>query len=152
MATRTTTVAIAVIIGTLAGPVTKHLLKIPMYTSIVGCLRSGSRDTLFEAEFNAAKTTREAVRKTDVVTCCYLRDNNFMIDWQKTLIDASIAEGVRRYVACNYYSMHVVSFWQRRICPSSIKSRGKIRRCSPRKCKNTQRLTSKSDNCPLADH
>ena len=75
-----------------------------------------------------------------------------MIDWQKTLIDASIAEGVPRYVASDYYSMHVVSFWQRRICPFSINSRGKIRRRSSRKYKNTQRLTSKLDNCPMADH
>jgi nucleoside-diphosphate-sugar epimerase len=111
MATATTTVAIAGITGTLAGLITKHLLKHPNVhinglcrtpSKLPDHLRSESRITLFQAQSNDVKTIREAVREADVVICCYLGDNTLMIDGQKTLIDAGIAEGVPRYVASDY--------------------------------------------------
>jgi hypothetical protein len=111
MATTTTIVAIAGITGTLARLITNHLLKhlnvhinglCRTPSKLPNYLRSDSRLTLFQADSNNTKVIREAVRKADVVICCYLGDNTLMVDGQKTLIDACIAEGVPRYIASDY--------------------------------------------------
>jgi NAD(P)H-binding len=108
MATATTTVAIAGITGALARLITEHLLKHPNVhinglcrkpSKLSKAILSDSRLTIFQAGANDTETIRQAVHKADVVICCYLGDNAVMVDGQKTLIDACIAEGVPRYIA-----------------------------------------------------
>lgn len=107
----TTTIAIAGITGTLARLITKHLLKHPSVhinglcrtpSKLSASLRSNPRLTVFQCEANETTVIREAVRKVDAVICCYLGDNNVMVEGQKHLIDACIAEGVPRYIASDW--------------------------------------------------
>ncbi|KAH7187523.1 NmrA-like family protein [Fusarium oxysporum] len=108
----TITIAIAGITGTLGRLITKHLLSHPD-VHINGLCRNPSklplslqtdpRLTLFQANASDVKVIRRALRKADVAICCYLGDaTTVMVDGQKTLIDACIDEGVRRYIASDW--------------------------------------------------
>lgn len=111
MAPPITTVSIAGITGTLAGLITKHLLKRPdVYirgfcrnpSKLPDSLRSHPRLTLFKGAFTDMEIIREAVRGANVAICCYMGPDALMVDGQKLLIDACIAEKVPRYVASDY--------------------------------------------------
>ncbi|KAF4631212.1 hypothetical protein G7Y89_g6920 [Cudoniella acicularis] len=106
-----TTVAIAGITGTLAKLITKHLLSKPNVNIKGFCrnpsklptsLRTNPRLTIFEGTFNDTNLLRETVRSADVTICCYMGPDSLMIDGQKLLIDACIAEQVPRYIASDY--------------------------------------------------
>lgn len=108
----TITIAIAGITGTLGRLITKHLLSHPdvhingLYrnpSKLPLSLQTDPRLTLFQANASDVKVIRRALRKADVAICCYLGDaTTVMVDGQKTLIDACIDEGVRRYIASDW--------------------------------------------------
>lgn len=111
MGTCYTTVAIAGITGTLAKLITKQLLRRPNVhikgfcrnpSKLPHSLRSNSRLTLFQGAFENTAVIREAVQGADVTICCYMGDNDLMVDGQKILIDACIAEKVPRYIASDF--------------------------------------------------
>ena len=106
-----TTIAIAGLTGTLGRLIAKHLLKhsniringlcrdpskLPVH------IRTDTRVTLFQADATNVEAIRKALQDAHVAICCYLGDNNLMVDGQKTLIDACIAEGVTRYIASDW--------------------------------------------------
>jgi putative NADH-flavin reductase len=106
-----TTVAIAGITGKLARLIVEHLLKRPD-VKIHGICRKPSKlpETLlddprldvFQTEATDSEVIKKALIGVEVVICCYLGDESVMIDGQKTLIDACIAEGVSRYIASDF--------------------------------------------------
>jgi saccharopine dehydrogenase-like NADP-dependent oxidoreductase len=112
MATTTaTTIAIAGLTGTLARLITTHLLKHPNIhinglcrkpSKLPKSLHSNPHVTIFRTDANDTETIRESLRGADVAICCYLGDDTLMVDGQKTLIDACIAEGVPRYIASDW--------------------------------------------------
>lgn len=63
---------------------------------------SDSRVKLFNADSNNVQGLRAALSGTDVCVCCYNGPNELLVDGQRTLIDACIAENVPRYVASDY--------------------------------------------------
>ena len=107
----TITVAIAGFTGKFARCVTTHLLTHPQ-VQIKGFCRNPSklpdfmsnnpRVTVIKGDSSDLAACRDAVRHADVIICSYLGDDNLMIEGQKTLIDASIAEKVPRYIASDY--------------------------------------------------
>ena len=102
------TIAIAGMTGRFANMMVKHLLAKPnVYINgiarnpgkVPADVRRNERVKLFTAESNDVASIREALRGATVCVCCYLGDNTFMVEGQKVLIDACIAEKVPRYVA-----------------------------------------------------
>lgn len=108
-----TTIAIAGITSKLALKTATHLLKQPHIT-IHGLARTPSklpaditdhpRVKLFTVGASEADVPaiQSALKGTSTVICFYLGDNSLMVEGQKRLIDASIAEGVSRYFASDY--------------------------------------------------
>ena len=103
-----TTVFIAGLSGKFARKLAGHLLAKPE-VRVHGTARSPSklpselsnnpRVTVFQADASDENTIRKALKGSSVSICCYLGDNDLMYEGQKRLIDASIAEGVPRYIA-----------------------------------------------------
>ncbi|KAF7920056.1 hypothetical protein EAE99_008177 [Botrytis elliptica] len=108
----TTMIAIAGFTGRMARLITKFILQDHPDAIIHGICRSASkvdenirlnpRVRLFEASSIDISTIRTALAGTSVCICCYLGDSKLMIDGQKILIDACIAENVSRYIASDY--------------------------------------------------
>jgi hypothetical protein len=106
-----TTVAIVGVTGKFARLLTNHLLSKPSIY-IHGICRSPSkvsseisshpRVSIFQASSNDIPAIRKGLQGSSVTICCYLGDNELMEDGQKDLIDASIAEGVPRYIAADW--------------------------------------------------
>ncbi|KAJ5876568.1 hypothetical protein N7455_000033 [Penicillium solitum] len=105
------TVGIAGITGKFARLVGNHLCKSPN-VQIRGLCRNASklpqqfrespRVNIVQGESSDLETLRSFVGGCDVVICCYLGDNNLMIEGQKLLVDACELENVGRYVASDY--------------------------------------------------
>lgn len=107
-----TTIAIAGFTGKMARLITTFLLKNHSNVKIHGIcrsidkvaanLRSHPNITLFHATSSDIPGLRRALASASVCICAYLGDDTLMIDGQKTLIDACIAEGVPRYIASDW--------------------------------------------------
>lgn len=107
-----TTVAIAGFTGKMARLITMYLLENHSSVKIHGIcrsidkvpaiLRSNPNITLFQTTSTDIPGLRLALTGTSVCICAYLGDDTLMIDGQKTLIDACIAEDVPRYVASDW--------------------------------------------------
>lgn len=107
-----TKIAIAGFTGKLARLITASLLQQRPNVSIYGICRSpekvdksllsNSHVKVFGVSCTDIVALRHALAGTDVCICCYLGDDTLMIDGQKTLIDACIAEGVDRYIAADW--------------------------------------------------
>lgn len=105
------TVGIAGITGKFARLVVKYLCNSPD-VQIRGLCRNASklpehfrrspRVTIVQGESSDVEVLRTFVRGCDVVICCYLGDNDLMIDGQKLLVDVCDQEGVGRYIASDY--------------------------------------------------
>ena len=103
-----TTVFIAGLTGKFARMLAGYLLAKPN-VRINGTARSPSklpselsnnpRVTVFQADADDLSTIRKALKGSSVAVCCYLGDNDLMLEGQKKLIDASIQEQVPRYIA-----------------------------------------------------
>ncbi len=61
---------------------------------------------IFTAKVDDAGALRRAVRDTSICVCCYMGDDSVLVEGQKALIDACIAEGVSRYVASDWSFDH----------------------------------------------
>ena len=102
------TVAIAGITGGLGRLIAEYLLAKP-YVRVQGLcrtpaklpqsLREEPRLTIHTASSTDIAALRNAVNGADVTICCYLGPHDLMVNGQKMLIDACIAEGVPRYIA-----------------------------------------------------
>ena len=57
---------------------------------------------VFQGSAFEAEKVPPFVKGCDVVVCCYLGDDNVMVDGQKLLIDIAESEGVSRYVASDW--------------------------------------------------
>ncbi|ETS77254.1 hypothetical protein PFICI_11128 [Pestalotiopsis fici W106-1] len=105
------TVGIAGITGKFARLVVNHLLK-ETEVQIRGFCRNANKlpeetrtrpnITIIEGEATDVDKLRQFAQGCDVVVCCYMGDDNLMIDGQKLLIDACEVENVVRYVASDY--------------------------------------------------
>ena len=108
------TIAIAGFTGRLARLTTTALLARYPDVKIHGIARSPEKvDPKFSSAKNVKvlaaaaddmKALRTALRGVDACICCYLGDSSVMLDGQKMLIDACIAEQVPRYFASEYAS------------------------------------------------
>ena len=108
------TISIAGISGKMGGLIADALLLKYPEAMIHGMCRSPSKVhqrisshpnvTLFQAESTDSAACRAAVAGTSVCICCYLDlfDSTLMVEGQKRLIDACIAEGVPRYIASDW--------------------------------------------------
>ncbi|CAH0040677.1 unnamed protein product [Clonostachys rhizophaga] len=103
-----TTVAIAGITGSLGKLIAEYLLAKPNVrirglcrtpTKLPQSLRDEPRLTVYATSSTDIATLRDALRGSDITICCYLGPSSLMVDGQKLLIDACIAEGVPRYIA-----------------------------------------------------
>lgn len=65
-------------------------------------LSENSRLKICKAEANDSTALRSALKGVSTCVCCYLGDDSLMIDGQKTLIDACVAEKVTRYFASDF--------------------------------------------------
>lgn len=109
------TVAIAGITGKLGQLIAKAVLGYPQ-AKIQGLCRDKSklsteissdpRVTITQGASDDPATARKAVQGSDVVICAYLGPNDFMVQSQKTLIDAAEAEKVPRYIASDWSLDH----------------------------------------------
>jgi hypothetical protein len=107
-----TSIAIAGFTGKMARLITTSLLQNHPNVKIHGIcrspdkidenLRSNPNITIFGATSNDIPVLRRALAGTSVCICAYLGDNTLMIDGQKALIDACIAEDVPRYIASDW--------------------------------------------------
>lgn len=105
------TVGIAGITGKVALLVAKYLLQRPN-VNIRGYCRSPDRVpprllndprfTLIQGQVDDVAALREFAKGCDVVACCYLADNDVMVDAQKLLIDICEEQRVDRYIASDY--------------------------------------------------
>jgi hypothetical protein len=105
-------IAIAGFTSRLARLITRNLLDNHPQVSIHGICRSPSKVAseikslpnvkLFQAEWNDKSAIKQAVSGTDVCISCYHGDDALMHDGQKVLIDASIEQGVPRYIASEW--------------------------------------------------
>ncbi|KAI2617743.1 nmrA-like family protein [Hypoxylon sp. NC1633] len=103
------TVGIAGITGRFARQLASALLKYPQVT-IKGYCRDpskvpqaiSSKVSLAKGDGYDVSASRSFVTGCDVVVCCYLGDNELMVEGQKVLIDACAAEGIPRYVASDW--------------------------------------------------
>lgn len=107
----TTKIAIAGITGKMGQLILKALLAKPSVqihaiarnpSKLDEALKSNSRVHIFEAASDDAAALRKGVAGTSACICCYLGDNTLMVEGQKTLIDACIAEKVPRYIASDW--------------------------------------------------
>lgn len=106
------TVAIAGITGKLGTLITENILKASSQVQIRGFCRDKSkvpvdlstnpRVSIVEGQSDDTDAARRAVRGSNVVLCCYLGDDNLMIEGQKILIDAAVAEKVSRFCASDF--------------------------------------------------
>lgn len=103
-----TTVAIAGITGSLGRLIAEYLLAKPNVrvhglcrtpSKLPSQLRNERRLTIHTTSSTDITALRAAVHGAHVVICCYLGPPSLMVDGQKLLIDACIAEGVPRYIA-----------------------------------------------------
>ena len=103
-----TTIFVAGLTGKFARLLAGHLLAKPNVringtartpSKLPDNLSSNPRVTVFQADADDTTTIRKALKGSSVAICCYLGDNDLMFQGQKKLIDASIAEGVPRYIA-----------------------------------------------------
>ncbi|KAJ5618169.1 nmrA-like family protein [Penicillium hordei] len=86
------TVGIAVTTGNLC----QNASKLPQH------FRESPRVTIVQGESSDLETLRSFVGGCDVIICCYLGDNNFMVEGQRLLVDACELENIGRYVASDY--------------------------------------------------
>ncbi|OGM42488.1 NmrA-like family protein [Aspergillus bombycis] len=105
------TVGIAGITGKFARRVVSHLLKHSDVTIRGYCrdpskvpesISSSEKVTLFKGDAFDKGAIRTFAQGCDVLICCYLGDNQLMIDGQKILIDACEEQGVPRYIASDW--------------------------------------------------
>ncbi|OMP84326.1 hypothetical protein BK809_0000333 [Diplodia seriata] len=118
------TVGIAGITGKFARCLASHLLKHPD-VSIRGYCRNASKVSaplqsspqvsIIQGEAFDADQVRAFVSDLDVVVCCYLGDDNLMVEGQKTLIDACEEQKVPRYIASDwsldYTKLEIGQLW-----------------------------------------
>jgi hypothetical protein len=107
-----TKVSIVGFTGKLATLITKSLLAKHPAIQIHGIARTLSKVDatfssnpnikLFEAASNDTAALSAVIAGTDICICCYLGSYELMVEGQKTLIDASIAEKVPRYIASDW--------------------------------------------------
>lgn len=107
-----TTITIAGFTGKMARLITTFLLQNHPNVQIHGicrsidkvpaALRSNPSITLFHTTSTDTPGLRRALVGASVCICAYLGDDTLMIDGQKTLIDACIAEDVPRYIASDW--------------------------------------------------
>lgn len=104
-------VTIAGLTGKMAQLIAKHLLASPGVkvrglcrtpSKLPESLTSNPRLSVFQADSNDISTIRSALKGSDAAICCYLGDAHVMVEGQKHLIDACIAERVPRYVASDW--------------------------------------------------
>ncbi|KAF3926066.1 hypothetical protein ABW20_dc0109394 [Dactylellina cionopaga] len=104
-------VGIAGITGKFARVLASSLLKYPGVTIKGYCrdpskvpqpLSSNSNVSLIKGEAFDTNSINSFVSDCDTVVCCYLGDDNLMVEGQKVLIDACAANGVPRYVASDW--------------------------------------------------
>jgi hypothetical protein len=104
-------VAIAGLTGKMAQLIAKHLLASPGVkvrglcrtpSKLPESLTSNSRLSVFQADANDIEVIRSALKGLNAAICCYLGDADVMIQGQKHMIDACIAENVPRYVASDW--------------------------------------------------
>ncbi|CAM1501353.1 Fc.00g105150.m01.CDS01 [Cosmosporella sp. VM-42] len=102
------TVAIAGITGSLGRLITEYLLAKPNIrirglcrtpSKLPESIRADTRLIVHTTSSTDIAALRAAVSGADVAICCYLGPHSLMVDGQKLLIDACIAEGVPRYIA-----------------------------------------------------
>lgn len=108
----TTIIAIAGFTGRMGRLITSFILQDHPDATIHGICRSANkldastrcnpRVKIFEASSTDSAALQAALAGTSVCICCYLGDSKLMVDDQKTLIDACIAEDVPRYIASDY--------------------------------------------------
>lgn len=65
-------------------------------------LRANPKVHVHQASSDDSAALSKALAACDICICCYLGDDNLMIQGQKTLIDACIASNVPRYLASDY--------------------------------------------------
>jgi hypothetical protein len=65
-------------------------------------LKTNKNVKIFAASASDTNEIRKALSGASVCICCYLGDDNLMVDGQKLLIDACIAEKVPRYIASDW--------------------------------------------------
>ncbi|KAF2163962.1 hypothetical protein M409DRAFT_57066 [Zasmidium cellare ATCC 36951] len=107
-----TKVAIAGLSGKIGSLIAQSLLKHHPTVQINGIVRSPSKVAttiasnsnvhIHQADPSNPSALRKALANVDVCICCYLGDNELMVQGQKTLIDACIAEKVPRYIGSDY--------------------------------------------------
>ena len=107
-----TTVAIAGFTGRLARLITDALLRNHPDAVIHGICRSPQKVDaklksdpsvkVFQASSDDSEAIKHGVEGAGVCICCYLGDNNLMVDGQKVLIDARIASNVPRNIASDW--------------------------------------------------
>lgn len=105
------TVGVAGITGKFARVLTSFLLKnsevfVKGYcrepSKVPSSFSSNSRVSLAKGDGFDTSAIRSFVTGCDVVVCCYLGDDELMVNGQKLLIDACASEGVPRYVASDW--------------------------------------------------
>ncbi|PVH75921.1 NAD(P)-binding protein [Cadophora sp. DSE1049] len=107
-----TTIAIAGFTGKLANMITKSLLISHPRVRIHGICRTPSKIApeylsnpniqIFSADSNDSAALRRGLAGASACICCYLGDEKVMVEGQKMLIDACIAEKVPRYIASDW--------------------------------------------------
>ncbi|KAI9875050.1 MAG: hypothetical protein M1830_008988 [Pleopsidium flavum] len=107
----TTRIGVAGITGKLGSLVARNLLSHPSAhvqgfcrdkSKLPDSIRSNPKVSTVEGDSSNLEAARSAVRGCSAVICCYLGSNDLMIDGQKVLIDACIAEKVPRYIPSDY--------------------------------------------------
>lgn len=106
------TIGIAGMTGKFARLLTTTLLETYPEVKIKGLVRTPSKVAehiasspnveLVQGDAFEKDKLQTFVRGCDVVVCCYLGDNNLMVEGQKALIDAADQEHVPRYVASDW--------------------------------------------------
>lgn len=105
------TIAIAGISSRLALLIAEELLKHPEVKLRGSCrnlerlpkwLRDSDQVSITQTGPYETENLRALVKGCDVVMCCYLADNEVMVDGQKLLLDLCEEHGVPRYIASDY--------------------------------------------------
>ncbi|KAH9223825.1 hypothetical protein DL95DRAFT_323222 [Leptodontidium sp. 2 PMI_412] len=106
------TIAIAGFTGKLASLITKSLLTRHPKVRIHGICRTPSKVPaeylshpniqVFGADSQDSAALRRGLSGASTCICCYLGDDKLMVEGQKILIDACIAEKVPRYIASDW--------------------------------------------------
>ena len=105
-------VAIAGLTGRMSRSIANHILQTKQDVMIHGIMRDPSKlpanlkDSPNVKTFQAAADEKEKLRKAlqgaDVCICGYSGGKDVILDGQKTLIDACIESGVKRYIASDW--------------------------------------------------